>query len=45
MATDVKKLVSEMTLEETFEKIDEVNAGMYKGQKVTRAERHIDKER
>lgn len=28
-----------------FEKIDEVNAGMYKGQKVTRAERHIDKVR
>lgn len=26
-----------------FSKIDELNAGMYKGQKITQAERHIDK--
>ena len=26
-----------------FDKIDEMHAGMYKGQKVTRSERHIDK--
>lgn len=26
-----------------FSKIDEVGAGMYKGEKVTQAERHIDK--
>ncbi len=25
-----------------FSKIDELNAGMYKGQKITQAERHID---
>ena len=27
-----------------FSKIDELNAGMYKGQKITRAERHLTKE-
>ena len=26
-----------------FSKIDELNAGMYKGEKITRAERHVDK--
>ena len=26
-----------------FSKIDEIGAGMYKGQKVTQAERHVDK--
>ena len=26
-----------------FSKIDEVGAGMYKGEKITQAERHVDK--
>ena len=26
-----------------FSKIDEIGAGMYKGEKVTQAERHVDK--
>jgi cellobiose-specific phosphotransferase system component IIB len=26
-----------------FEKIDELNAGMYKGEKITQKERHVDK--
>lgn len=26
-----------------FSKIDEMNAGMYKGKKITQTERHIDK--
>lgn len=39
-----KSYRNRLTVEEIpFSKIDEVGAGMYKGEKVTQAERHIDK--
>jgi len=35
---------SKLTVPEIpFSKIDEIGAGMYKGEKVTQAERHVDK--